>query len=297
MKILNLGSLNIDKTYKVEHLADADETIKASEYQELCGGRGLNQSIALARAGVDVYHAGCIGRDGNVLLETLKRSGVKTELIKKSGSVSGHAVIQVDNSGKSSIVIYGGANDEVSKEYIEEVLEHFSKWDLLLLQNEISNVAYAMEKADEKGILIAFNPTPMNDSVLQYDLQKVKYFILNEAEGKRLAGADTEDPEEIIKKLREKYPRSVIVLTLGDKGSCYTAGGRTIYQTIFKTNVVDTTGAGDTFTGYFLAGIADNMDPEITMKYASIASAISVSRPGVSPSIPTYEEVYTYIDH
>lgn len=291
MKVLNLGSLNIDKTYIVEHFAEAGETIQATTYKEFCGGKGLNQSIALAKAGANVFHAGCIGRDGTILLETLKKAGVKTELIRKSRKPSGHAIIQVNREGQNKITIFGGANSDVSPEYIDEVLNHFAQEDMLLLQNEIANVPYAIEKAKKKGMAIAFNPSPISRSIEHYDLQKIDYFILNEVEGRKLAGTRTEDVRRILQSLRKKYPKPIFVLTLGEKGSYYADDSNLFHQKIFQTQVIDTTGAGDTFTGYFLAGIANGRSPGEAMRYASFASSISVSRHGAAPSIPGCEEV------
>lgn len=292
MKVLNLGSLNIDKTYIVEHFAEEGETIQSATYDEFSGGKGLNQSIALAKAGADIFHAGCIGDDGTVLLETLQGAGVKTELIRKSREPSGHAIIQVNSDGQNKIIIFSGANSDVTSEYIDQVLEHFTRGDMILLQNEISNVSYAMQKAKDKGLTVAFNPSPISSSIEHYDLQIADYFILNEVEGRKLAGTHTEDAKEILRKLRQKYPKSVFVLTLGDKGSYYADDANIFYQEIFPTEVIDTTGAGDTFTGYFLAGIATGKPPQEAMRYASLASSISVGRPGASPSIPNYEEVH-----
>ena len=291
MKVLNLGSLNIDKTYTVDHFAEAGETIQAIAYEEFCGGKGLNQSIALAKAGADVFHAGCVGQDGDVLLETLEKAGVKTELIRKNQELSGHAVSQVNRDGQNKIMIFGGANSYVTPEYIDQVLNHFNRGDMLLLQNEISNVSYALEQAKERGLTVAFNPSPISGSIGHYNLRRTDYFILNEVEGRKLADTHTEDAEEILLELRIKYPESVFVLTLGDKGSYYADASVMFYQEIFRTDVIDTTGAGDTFTGYFLAGIARGTSPQEAMKYASLASSLSVSRHGASPSIPDHSEV------
>lgn len=291
MKVLNLGSLNIDKTYTLDHFAEAGETIQATGYEEFCGGKGLNQSIALAKAGADVFHAGCVGRDGTALIETLKRAGVKTELIRTDHGPSGHAVIQVTPGGQNKIIIFGGANSHVPTEYIDQVLEHFNCGDMLLLQNEISNVSYAIEHAKEKGLTVVFNPSPINNSIARCDLSKTDYFILNEVEGRKLAGTHTEDAQEILRELRKQYPKAVFVLTLGDKGSYYADETTVFHQKIFPSDVIDTTGAGDTFTGYFLAGIAHGRPARDAMRYASLASSLSVSRHGASPSIPDQTEV------
>lgn len=291
MRILNLGSLNIDKTYKVSHFVEPKETIKTLEYKEFCGGKGLNQSIALSKAGAKVYHAGCMGKDGDVLLEFLADKQVNTEHIRKSERPSGHAIIQVDEEGQNSILICGGANEDVTKNYIDAVLEEFGREDMLLVQNEVSNVAYAIKRAAVKGMRITFNPSPINEEIDACDLCKVDYFIVNEVEGKYLAGTGSDDPQIIMDKLKKRFPKAGIVLTLGEKGAYYSDEAETIYQKSYKMNVVDTTGAGDTFTGFFLAGIAEGRRMEESLRLASIAAGISVGRPGAASSIPDMEEV------
>lgn len=291
MRVLNLGSLNVDKTYKVKHFVKPKETIKAMEYKEFCGGKGLNQSVALSRAGAEVYHAGCVGRDGDFLLKLLAEKHVNTDYIKESEKPSGHAIIQVDEEGQNNIIICGGANDDVTKDYIDEVLENFGKGDILLLQNEVSNIDYAMEKAADKGMLIAFNPSPVNEVIETCDLDRVDYFILNEVEGSYLAKADNDEPECIMEKLKERFPDAGFVLTLGENGAYYFDRTTTIYQESYKTEVADTTGAGDTFSGYFLAGIAEGREMKEILSRASIAAGISVSRHGAASSIPDMEEV------
>ena len=150
MKILNLGSLNIDKTYSVKRFVQPKETIQALDYEEFCGGKGLNQSVALARAGAEVYHAGAVGGDGKLLLDMLKEAGADTGYVETLDGASGHAVIQIDESGQNNIIICGGTNRKITREYISFVFEHFGKGDLILLQNEISNIDFAMEEAKKR---------------------------------------------------------------------------------------------------------------------------------------------------
>ncbi len=291
MKILNFGSLNIDKIYQVEHFVEPKETIKAAAYKELCGGKGLNQSIALAKAGADVYHAGCIGQDGEMLVNILKEHRVKTDYLRHSTKPSGHAVIQVNREGQNNIIICGGANDDVTEPYIDEVLSDFSKEDMILLQNEISNVDYAIRKARDRGMKIVVNPSPVNQELETYGLQKVDYFILNEVEGKYLSGKETDRPEEMMEGLKEKFPRAAFVLTLGENGAYYFDAERCVYQKSYQVEAVDTTGAGDTFSGYFLAGLVQGRRIEESLRSASMAAALAVSRHGAAPSIPDMQEV------
>lgn len=296
MRILNLGSLNLDKIYTVQHFVQPGETIKALNYKECCGGKGLNQSIALASAGTEVYHAGVIGNDGDKLLEMLVDSGVRINYIKKSNNASGHAIIQVDETGQNSIIIYGGANNEITTEYIDEVIGHFCENDILLLQNEISNVNYAIQMARQRGMTVVFNPSPINSELKTYNLDQVNYFILNEIEGKILAETESEAVDEIMRKLKEKYPKAIFVLTLGTKGSYYFNQSQTLFQDIYRTETIDTTGAGDVFCGYFISGLVEGREIQDILQISSMASSIAVSRRGAAPSIPKRGEVLQRID-
>lgn len=290
MKILSLGSLNLDYVYAIPHFVKAGETLASTTRNIFCGGKGLNQSIALARAGAQVYHAGKIGSDGIVLREQLTKSGVDTSFIHVVHVPTGHAIIQVDPSGQNCIIIYGGANQSISHEDIDAVLENFDSGDILLLQNEISSRDYAIKSASEKGMLVALNPSPMDQSLKSSAaLQLVHWFILNEIEGHGLTGEIL--PENICHKMRTIYHNSIIVLTLGSNGVMYYDGNKTYSHGIYQVDTVDTTAAGDTFAGYFLACTAAGYAPEECLQIACKASAIAVSKPGASDSIPTMEEV------
>lgn len=150
MKVLNYGSLNIDYVYSVDHIAQIGETILSDSLKTFCGGKGLNQSIALAKAGVAVNHAGLIGEDGDILLDICKEYGVDTTYIKKVPAQGGHTIIQVDKEGRNNIILYGGTNQMQSREYIDKVLSDFTAGDYLLLQNEINQLDYIIDKAYEK---------------------------------------------------------------------------------------------------------------------------------------------------
>lgn len=292
MRILDLGSLNYDRTYEVHHFVEAKETIKAVQYREFCGGKGLNQSIAIARAGASVFHGGCVGADGEALIRELEQAGVDTTYIQRCDGPSGHAIIQVNEDGQNCIVICGGANDCVSEAYIDQVLAAFGQGDLLLLQNEISNVGYAIRRAHEKGLTVVFNPSPIDPSIATMDLEDVDLFVLNEVEGGALAHVSTNDAAEILDGLRRAFPHAAVVLTMGDQGSWYSGETGVVHQEIYPARAVDTTGAGDTYTGYLLAELSRGRSVEQAMECASAAAAISVGRHGASSSIPTMDEVY-----
>ncbi len=295
MKVLSLGSLNIDKVYSVDHIINPKETIESTSYNNFCGGKGLNQSIALARAGANVSHAGMIGEDGAMLADALRESGVGMELLRTVKGPSGHAVIQIDPHAQNCIIIFGGSNRCITPAYIDEVMEGFEKGDVLLLQNEISGNGYAIEKGHEKGMTVVLNPSPYDSRLDECDYSKVDIFMVNEVEGRLMAGCDSEDPAVIRECLKKAYPNAAFVLTLGEAGSCYFKGSEEYFQPIYPVKAVDTTAAGDTFCGYFLSSMAQGLSIPECLRHASAASAISVSRSGASPSIPVREEVEAFL--
>ena len=294
MKVLNFGSLNIDLVYAVDHHARTGETLTTRTFARHMGGKGLNQSVALSRAGAQVYHAGCIGEDGVFLRDYLAQNGVDTRRVRITDEATGHAVIQVNAQGDNCILLYPGANRRQKTADVRSALEGFSAGDLLLMQNETNALAEMMQAAREKGMQIAFNPSPVDETLLELPLELVDYLILNEIEGEALSGES--EPEKAVERLLEKYPRAHIVLTLGSKGCMYAHGEKRLQQSAFKVNAVDTTGAGDTFTGYFLASQLRGEDAAKSLKTASAASAIQVTRPGAAQAIPTLQEVIQWLE-
>ena len=295
MKILNLGSLNIEKVYSVAHFVTSGETISSTRMEVFSGGKGLNQSIALAKAGAQVYHAGAVGTDGGALRTQLEEAGVRTQYLQTLDTATGHAIIQLTPEGKNCIIISPGANGEIRKDYIRQLLNNFSEGDLLLLQNEISNVDYAMAEGKQRGLKIAFNASPIDQKLLEYPLELVDYFLVNEIEGAYLAGAEyCADKWAVLDAMARAYPNAAIVLTVGEDGVVFRQGSQVLSHGIYRVKAVDTTAAGDTFCGYFLAGIAEGLPVETCLERASMASAISVSRKGAAPSIPSLEELAAF---
>ena len=292
MKALCFGSLNIDFTYRVDHFVARGETLLSEDLQVFSGGKGLNQSVALSRAGLPTYHAGAVGEDGLFLLQQLRAAGVDTSCVDVRGDVrTGHAIIQNTPDGDNCILLYGGANQAITRAQIDAVLAQFSAGDLLVLQNEINELAYLMQEAHSRGLRIALNPSPMNGTVLDLPLHTVEWLILNEVEAGQILGTAVTDGAAAAKALHEKLPHTSIVLTMGKNGSYYDDGARQVCRSAFPVQAVDTTGAGDTYTGYFLAGVAEGLAVQSAMALASKAAAISVTRPGAAPSIPKREEV------
>ena len=298
MKVLNFGSLNIDYVYSLDHFVQKGETISSEALHIFPGGKGLNQSVALGRAGVSVSHAGAVGKDGDFLLELLKESCVDTKYIQVlEGVQTGTAIIQNDKSGDNCIILYSGANHQITKEQIANTISDFEKGDFLVLQNEINGMDSIVRVAEEKGLKIVLNPSPMNEKILGLPLQYVDYFVLNEVEAAQILGLENiseKDGEKIVRELYNTYPHAKIVLTLGAEGSIYFDGEKLYRQRAYKTEVVDTTAAGDTFSGFFIAGIFRGDTVEQAMDTAARAAGIAISRPGAAPSIPKIEEVLEF---
>ena len=289
MKVLNIGSMNIDYVYSVDHIILPGETEATGGMNVFLGGKGINQSMALAKAGAEVYHAGLVGEDGQMFLDACKEYGVNSDYIQKIEGKTGHTIIQVDKDAQNSILLFGGANRQLTESFVDEVLSHFDAGDILLLQNEVNLIPYIVDCAYEKGMLIALNPSPYNENLNEVDMTKIGLFLLNEVEGGQITGMT--DPDDVLAKMRELFPNAKIVLTLGKDGAKYAEGDEIYHQPIFPVKAVDTTAAGDTFTGYFLAGLLDGMEiPEI-LKMSAKASSIAVTRNGAVQSIPFRNEV------
>lgn len=292
MKILSFGSLNIDYSYKLDHIVAPGETISSQDLSVACGGKGLNQSVALKKAGAEVWHAGIIGTDGLMLKECLEEAGVCTQLLKIDDShKSGHTIIQIEaGTGQNCIIVCAGTNGLVGKDYVDEVMEHFEAGDYAVFQNEITNVDYAMKRCKEKGMKVVFNPSPMTRELAASDIyQYVDDLFINEIEGNQMTGK--EDPEEICLALKEMWPDCRTILTLGEEGAVILQDGKFIRQKAFPCEAVDTTGAGDTFSGFFTALTTAGKSCEEALELSCKASSLAVRKKGAAGAIPLLAEV------
>lgn len=292
MRALNFGSLNIDYVYSVAHTVKPGETLSAGSCSSFCGGKGLNQSVALARAGAEVFHAGSIGSDGEMLREKLDEFGVNTDFISVTTGQSGHAIIQVSDDGQNAILVYGGANKTITEKQIDDVLANFNAGDFLFLQNEINSVEYLIRKAKSMGLTTVFNPSPFTPEILSLPLGSLSFIVVNETEANELTGKTSAN--DIISAFSEKYPGVNVLLTLGEDGSVCSFNGEVCRQPAFRVKAVDTTAAGDTFTGSFFAFL-DRVGVREALRVASAASALAVSRAGASDSVPTVDEVMSFL--
>jgi len=299
--IHNAGSLNIDDVFRTAHIVRPGETIPSRTLDRYPGGKGLNQSTALARAGASTRHIGRIGADGIFLKDGLGADGADVSGIVVGEVPTGHAIIQVADDGENAIVLFGGANQAWGAVDIKRVITEARRGDVLLLQNEINGMAELMNAASEAGMRLAMNPAPMGPEVMAYPLEKLNWLVVNEIEGLELSGIKTEEvggvksdaaEEAVVSELRRRYPDTVVVMTLGKKGAI-----RSDENGIIRSNfpdvgpVVDTTGAGDTFMGYWLAGEVAGMEAEDGLRRACAAGALAVTRPGATTGIPMLAEV------
>jgi len=289
VKIINVGSLNIDYVYTLDHLARPGETIQASTLSRLPGGKGLNQSVALARAGASVAHAGAVGSDGRWLVELLREHAIETHLIREVAEPTGHAIIEVDRSGQNSIVLFGGANQCIPAAQMSSVIESCTPGDVLLTQNEVNDIGGLISKASELGIRVCLNAAPFDAGLRDLPLQQLDHLFINEIEGAGLSGRNT--PAEILETLTRQLPRTRIVLTLGERGSRCRLGDEEVAVPASPVEVVDTTAAGDCYIGYYLAALTEGRPVRSCMEIASRAAAWCVGQRGAAPSIPWRQDI------
>ncbi len=293
MRVLNFGSLNLDYVYRVDHFVRPGETLAALSRQVKCGGKGLNQSVALARAGAKAVHGGCVGAGGAPLKALLAENGVDVSLLLDVEEMQGHTVIEVNPAGENRILLYGGSNRCVSRAQIADTLSAFGPGDWLVLQNEINGLPAIVDAARDRDMVIVLNPSPWDGGLAAVDFGKLDWLLVNAIEAAQLSGRD--DPEAAWAWLHARHPRLSALITLGGEGSLAwrVEEGRmtSARQAAFPAKAVDTTGAGDTYAGYFIAGLMAGLPLRDCMRRASRAAAISVTRPGAADSIPFLDEV------
>ena len=301
--IYNVGSINIDHVYRVPHLVRPGETLSSRSYRQVLGGKGANQTIAIARAGGDVAHIGAIGHQDAWVTQALATAGAHIDDIAHCQDLlSGHAIIQVDDDAENSIVLFHGANGAMPLETVTSPLARATEHDWLLVQNECAHLKEALEQAQHQGMSIAFNPAPMTAEVACLSLEGVSLLFVNEGEAIDLLAAregidedcirnNCATPEALMARLHRHFPSCACVLTLGSKGALYSDGHITLSRAAHKVAAVDTTAAGDTFVGYFLAATVRGATPEQSLEEAVAAAALCVQKEGASSSIPERQDV------
>ncbi|MEP4889024.1 MAG: ribokinase [Aliiglaciecola sp.] len=293
MAVINFGSINIDHVYQVDHFVQPGETLSSTDYQQLLGGKGANQSIALAKAGSDVRHVGKINEHDAHFKQAMIKAGVDCKYVQCTDSPTGHAIIQVASSGENAIVLFGGANLEIDNKDVLRALDDADESAWVLTQNETSSIDIVFQEAKKLGLKVAFNPAPMTDSVKQLPSDCIDLLIVNEVEAAEIAGVS--DIDQIESYFREQWSHAEVLITLGKQGVRFVLAEETIDVPAFLVDTVDTTAAGDTFIGYFLAAYSRRNKPKEALVRACAASAIAVTRNGAAQSIPSTEEVDLFL--
>lgn len=302
-KLLVVGSVNMDIVTQVTKLPVPGETVKGLSTAYFPGGKGANQAVAAAMAGADVIFAGAVGADayGEQLIESLDSKGVHTNYILKKSTGSGIAYINVDEAGENHIILSEGANGQFTAEDLTGASQAFEDVRGMLLQNEIpwNTTLQAMKTAHQSGIFTCYNPAPVAP-VPEEAWQFIDLIVVNESEAEQLTGIAVEHPDSYKRAVEAimAYGARAVLLTLGEKGCLYANNQNVVVnQTAFRVKAVDTTAAGDTFIGSFMAAYLDDQSLEDSLRFASAASAIAVSRAGAQASIPSRQEIVEFLQN
>ena len=288
MTIHCLGSINIDRIYRVGRLPALGETLEAEEYETGLGGKGTNQALAAAAAGTGVCLTGAVGADAVWAIGTLNERNVDTANVHHVDVATGHAVVFIEPDGENRIVSFGGANRAITSTMLEAAFAPARKGDWWLVQNETSMVAESLAMAKAKGLRTVYSAAPFSAAATQGILSNIDILAVNEGEALALARHLGCGVEEL--------PVPNLLVTLGARGARWFAPGKLDYTLpAFPVSAIDTTGAGDIFLGYCLAGLDLGMDIPASMLLGSAAAAISVTRTGASSSIPTRSTVDSFI--
>ncbi|MGJ7461767.1 ribokinase [Halomonas sp. MA07-2] len=288
----NFGSINLDHVYRVPHLVRPGETLASDDYRIGLGGKGANQSLAMARAGGRVCHWGRLGRQDAWARDTLSRAGVDVSRVNLLDEPSGHAIIQVDEQAENAIILFPGANHGFRRADLNELVAATQPGDWLLTQNECLGLATLIPLADDHGLKIAFNPAPMSAEVLGLPLSRCRLLFVNRSEAAGLTGLALDaGADALLDALAAQLPATEVVLTLGGEGAWYQQGDQRLFQPALPVKAVDTTGAGDTFIGYYMAARQARLPGGECLKRAATAAALAVQRPGAAESIPDLAEV------
>lgn len=294
MKVFNYGSINIDHIYRVPRFIQPGETLASEHYQMMLGGKGANQSIALARAGASVQHIGRVSSFDDWIFRKLQADGIGVYCVAHVEEPTGHAIIQVSDAGENSILLFGGANQSFSIARVAECLSNAERGDWLLLQHECNLTTEVMKLAKDHEMTVVYNPAPMPADIASIPLDCVDYLVMNEVEALQFAANDAlskDRPDELVEYLHQKNPHLKIILTLGKQGVVYKDAENLIKQPAERVVAVDTTAAGDTFIGYFVQQCITGKSIETALSVACKAAAVTVQTLGASDSIPTSQQL------
>lgn len=300
VRILVIGSINMDLVMNIERSPEAGETVLGEEYSYIPGGKGANQAVAASRINGEVTFCGRVGNDtnGEILLNNMIESGIDTSFIKKDDNYqTGLAVIPVESNGQNRIMVFPGANNHVTREDVDKAME--GSYDAIMMQLEIplDTVYYAFEKASSKGVPVVLDAGP----AMKIDLSKLKGIHVispNETEAFALTGIQVDSEEsalEAAKILAEETEAVYVLIKMGERGALLYENGKHEMFPAFKVKAVDTTAAGDSFTAAMTVKMMQYGDMKRALRYANAVGAICVSRKGAQPSLPTAQEVKEFL--
>ncbi len=294
LKILIIGSINIDYVCTVDELPQKGETLLASSFVESSGGKGANQAVAARRLGAEVTMIGAVGKDsiGNKLINSLGKEGINVDSTKSVDVPTGNAIITVDKNGDNTIVVYSGANFRVDEGLVSSYESIIAENDFIILQLEIpmETVLHSAKLAKKHGKKVILNPAPAKElpkEIFEY----IDYITPNETELARITGID--DVKLASRELIKRGAKNVVV-TLGEKGSYY-LGESELEVGSFKVDAVDTTAAGDSFNGALAVALGEGRSIEEALKYANAVGALTATKIGAQVSLPYKEEVEEFL--
>ena len=286
MAIWNLGSINADLVYAVPHIPEPGETLSSTDRATFMGGKGANMSVAIARAGSRINHIGALGPDGDWAQKRLLEYGVDTQHIAQVDTATGHAIIMVDEHGENAILLHAGANGEVPQTALQTALSEAQTGDWFVTQNETNLQRTGASLAKKMGLKVAYAAAPFSAERVQAVLEHLDFLILNEVEAAQLTEATCKTPNAL-------GVRDVVVTLGGDGADWFGPEGKQHFDALPVTPI-DTTGAGDTFTGYLLAGLDQGMPMAQAINMATKAGALMVTRKGTADVIPDLSEVRAF---
>ncbi len=298
-KICVIGSLNMDLVVKVDTMPKAGQTLIGSNFKEVPGGKGANQAVAMARLNGNVSIIGKIGNDGfgQTLINSLKNDNVNTDYIKIEEGPTGVALITVDRNAENCIVVAPGANFKLTNEDIDNNMDAILNSDILVVQLEtpLETIKYALKKAKEAGKYTILNPAPaveLEDELIE----NVDLLTPNETELEIISKVEINCEEDIKKAAQVMINKGVneLIVTLGSKGSLYINKDKSMFKKAYKVQAVDTTAAGDSYTGALAVAFANNKNVEEAMDFASRVGALSVKKEGAQSSLPTLKDVENF---
>ncbi len=281
--ILNFGSINIDYVYRLASLPQAGETLSCQGFARYLGGKGINQSIAIARAGGAVKHIGAVGADGAFALAQIADMGLDTNDIRVTDTNTGHAVICLDKQGENHIIIHAGANAELTENQINSALDTNPKAEWVVIQNETNLTEYIAKSAKKRGLSLAYSAAPFDATACQTILPYLDILAVNETEATALSHAMQTPITEL------KIP--TLLITKGAKGAELWQNGGCISVKGLPVKAIDTVGAGDTFFGSFIARLQNGTPPQEALNYAASAAALQCTAKGAATAIPDQKTV------